>query len=164
MVKHIGLTLIELLIGLAFLAMVLCCCIPSLDKNYQENQLQIVVVQIKNILQFARTQALLRGQTLALTPLPDANDWKKGMILFVDNPRHLYSQNSEIIHEWHWNHSAEVDVLWQGFQSRHYLLFSPTLRQSTLNGYFLIKNKRIQQKLIVNRFGKVRENIVARIF
>ncbi|WP_133127439.1 GspH/FimT family pseudopilin [Legionella nagasakiensis] len=158
MFKSVGLTLIELLATLALMAFVLLCCIPSMDKSHKKNQLVFMVDQLKNNLQFARTQALIRGETLALTPLPGANNWRQGMMLFVDNPEHVYSPGSKIIHEWHWNYPSEWEILWQGFQSSHYLLFSANIRQSAANGHFIVKDRKTQYQLIVNRFGKVREN------
>jgi type IV fimbrial biogenesis protein FimT len=100
-------------------------------------------------------QALAKGKTLTLTPLPNTNDWSKGMLLFVDNSKHQYTYNTEPLYEWHWK-SADTDVSWHGFQSKDYLLFTTDLRSSINNGYFLIKNTQEQIKLIVNRVGRVR--------
>jgi len=150
-----GVTLVELLLGLAILAVVWFFCVPFGAQQYKKNQLNLVVDELNTIIHYAKIQALLLGEPLVLTPLPASDDWSLGMILFVDNKKHQYTEGSKLIHEWRW-HSDAINVKWQGFQSSHYLLFDNNLRHSAVNGYFLINNNLQQYKVIVNRVGRTR--------
>ena len=151
-----GFTLIELLVSMAVVAIVICYSFSFAPLLHKKNQLQVVTDEVKSAIQFAKTQALLTGDILALTRLPEASDWSEGMLLFVDNTKHQYAQDVKLLHEWHWN-SSEIHVKWQGFQSKDYLLFAPDISSSTVNGYFIIKNSlQHQVRLIVNRLGRVK--------
>lgn len=150
-----GFTLLELLLCLSLLGIIAFFSLPYTPSLYKQNQLQTVTAEIKSAIHTAKMQALVVGKTLALTPLPDADDWSEGMLLFVDNAKHQYTPHVKPLYEWHWK-SAGTHVSWHGFQSKDYLLFATDLRSSTTNGYFVIKNAQQQAKLIINRVGRVR--------
>ena len=153
--SEIGFTLIELLVSLSVLAIVLCCSFSFAPALYKKNQLQKVTDELKGAIVFAKIQALLTGDVLALTRLPGSNDWSDGIVLFIDNPKHQYTPDAKLLHEWHWKY-AGIHITWQGFQSKAYLLFSPDISNSTVNGSFLMTNENQQQsKLVVNRLGRV---------
>ena len=155
--RSIGLTLIELLFSLSILAILICSGASFAPALYKKNQLQRVSDEIKGAIQWSRLQAPLMGEWLALTPLPNSHDWSEGMLLFVDNAQHQYKQDTKLLHEWHWNAGA-VHIDWQGFQSIHYLLFTPNMSSNVINGHFIMKNTMQQKiKLIVNRLGRVSE-------
>ena len=152
-----GLTLIELLVSMVIFAIVLCCSFSFSPSVYKKNQLQMVTDEVKGAIHFAKIQSLLTGDILALTRIPGSNDWSEGMLLFVDNGKHQYGPDVKLLHEWHWQLSG-VHIIWQGFQSKEYLLFSPDIGSNAVNGYFIIKNHMQQQaKLIVNRLGRIKE-------
>ena len=151
-----GFTLIELLISLSVIAIVFCCSYSFAPSLYKKNQLQVVTDDVKGALRFAKLQALLTGDELALTRLPGSSDWSEGMLLFIDNVKHCYEHDVKLLHEWHWK-SAGFHMTWRGFQSDDYLLFTPDISSSTLNGSFIItKDMQQEAKLIVNRLGRVK--------
>lgn len=150
-----GLTLIELLISMALIVFLCFLCVPSGAMLYQRNQLQVREREIITALHYARNSALLLGVRLALTPLPDSNDWSQGMILFVDNKNHQFHTGSELLQQWHWPQSR-IKLGWHGFHSKDYLLFSSELKQMVTSGHFLLQNPHSEPiKLVVNRFGRV---------
>ncbi|MCP0913512.1 MULTISPECIES: GspH/FimT family pseudopilin [Legionella] len=155
-----GFTWIELLMALVIMATGFLLALPSLQASYERNHMETRLGEIETILRFARSQSLIQNQPLALTPLPAANDWAKGMILFTDNAKHTYQPDSKIFHEWRWR-ASDLQITWHGFYAKHYLIFADNLCESAMNGYFLIKNKTQQYKLIVNRLGRVRRTLIS---
>ena len=149
-----GFTLIELLIGMSCLAILTCLSITFAGYIYQKNRLEVTTDELKHIIHYAKIQAQARQTSLVLAPLAKP-DWSKGAILFVDNSKHALNSSSELLHQWHWN-SPAIKINWNGFQSKQYLIFSPDLRYSAINGFFQLKANSQQQKLIVNRVGRVR--------
>ena len=151
-----GLTLIELLISLSLLAIVLCFSLPLAPTLYKKNQLQLLSDELSGAIHFAKIQALVTGDVLALTRLPGTTDWSSGMMLFVDNAKHHYTPDVKLLHEWHWSFVG-MDVSWHGFQSDDYLLFATDISHNTVNGYFLITTPlQPKVKLVVNRLGRIR--------
>lgn len=155
-----GFTLIELLTCLAIAAGVLFFSVVLTKSIYNKNHFQRVTNEVKNIIQFAKLQALIQGKNLALTPLKNSQDWSKGMLLFVDNKLHRYTGSATLIQAWHWPTSA-TKITWQGFQGSHYLLFSADIRHSAINGFFLLNNETQSHKLVINRLGRIREQDVS---
>jgi type IV fimbrial biogenesis protein FimT len=153
--KDKGFTILELLLGFSLLAIILCFSLPFTPSLYKKNQLQIITDEIKEAIRFAKMQAILTGDTLILTHLADKKNWSEGIILFVDNPKHQPSSDAKLLHEWRWP-SSGVHITWRGFQSKDYLLFTPDITSSTVNGTFIISNLKQQNKLVVNRLGRVR--------
>ena len=151
-----GFTLIELLLSLAILIIVMCFSIPFASSLHQKTLLQARQDEIKAAIRYARTQSQLLGKNLILTPILNSNDWSKGMRLFVDNPKHLYTPDTTVIHEWHWNKSS-LQITWHGFQSNHYLLFASDNNRNATNGYFSIQMQSgTIVKMVVNRLGRIR--------
>lgn len=145
-----GISLIELIIALAIIALIASLSLPSLNVLIQKNQLENLSHDLKAALQFARLQAVLRGEKLCLNP---QHDWSSGMHLCVDNPEHRCRKNG-ILYQWQWfYHGLQVD--WRGFLSKNYLLFSPNMGSNTLNGVFYLRNQSAEKKLVINRLGRV---------
>jgi type IV fimbrial biogenesis protein FimT len=145
-----GISLIELIIALTLIALVASLGFPALNALIQKNRLDNLSHDLKAALQFARLQAVLRGEKLCLSPL---HDWSNGMHLCVDNPKHR-CQKRGILYQWRWfYHGFQID--WRGFLSKNYLLFSPDMGSNTLNGVFYLRNQQAEKKLVINRLGRV---------
>lgn len=93
MSKQDGLTLIELLISLALLAVVLTTAVPALGRFMQEQRLTASANQLVTHLQFARGEAITRNATVTACPSADGgsctggNRWDEGWIVYRD-PKH----------------------------------------------------------------------------
>jgi prepilin-type N-terminal cleavage/methylation domain-containing protein len=155
MIKNLGLTLIELLAGLMIISIMFAFCIPLGLSLYGKTQLKQLENELGIAIRFARNMALLKHLPLVLTPLPNSNNWSDGMILFVDNKNHQYTEADQIIHQWNWQ-KLKVQLSWFGFRSNNYLIFSSTLNHSTANGHFILRNNEGDSlKLVINRLGRV---------
>lgn len=149
MLKLRAYTLIELLLGLALLAILLFFSLPFASSMHQKNQIQVIKNDIKSAIRFAKTHALMSGKNVILAPLQHSVDWSSGML--------LYLPENKLLHEWRWQ-APGIHVAWHGFQSNHYLLFSADASQNAVNGYFEIHDNMNQKvTLVLNRLGRVRE-------
>lgn len=156
MFKSAGITLLELLITLAILGVLVCFGVSFAPLH--QHRLHRKADEIKSIVRYATHEAMQKGVDLALSPWPIPSDWSKGMVLFVDdNNNHQYNTKAQVIRKWRFQ-DDKITVLWQGFQSKQYLLFSPKLYERAINGKFVITNELQQQViLVVNRLGHVRD-------
>lgn len=140
---------------ISLLSLLVTFAMPWAKSVYQKNRLQARVNALTTAILFARNTAFSKNVPMTLSPLPGTDDWSRGMILFVDNPEHRYSSKDHIIQAWQWQ-SSNVQVQWQGFQSKRYLTFSSHLQQSTANGHFLLStDSGLQKKVYVTRLARV---------
>jgi len=154
---YCGMTLIELLMNLAVVAILACFSVPLLFSDTAQHVIEERKKELKYILSYARAQALLREETLILAPLKNTidNDWSEGLRLYVQNGRALPPKRKHTVHEWHWPKSR-FKLYWFGFQSKNYLLINPDSSKLAMNGYFLVKkNQDILSKMHVSRFGRL---------
>ncbi len=154
--QMLGFTLIELLISLALLGVVLLYAFSFTASFENKNRVQVLADEVSGAIRYARTEALLRGESLILTQSSNGSSWSEGMVLFVDDGTHRYTPGVKLLHEWRWT-SKGIVMAWHGFNSEKYLLFSSKLGKNTINGRFEIRSS-VHQKisLIVNRWGRVR--------
>lgn len=85
-----GLTLIELLIAVALLAVVLTVAVPGMGRFVEQQRLTATANQLVGHLQFARTEAITRNTRVAACPSSDGlsctrdNRWEAGWIVYLD--------------------------------------------------------------------------------
>lgn len=90
MKKHIGFTLIELMITLGIVAILLTVGVPSLKSFMQGNQLIATSNEILSALHVARNEAIKLNARVTICESDDgltctgSDDWKGGWIVFVD--------------------------------------------------------------------------------
>lgn len=149
-----GLTLIEVLLSLILMATVFFFAIPLSSALYQKNQIEVRVHDIEGAIRLAKTEALMRGESLMLMPC-SGEHWSSGIRVVAYHTDH----EPEVIYEWPWP-ASRVVVHWNGFQSKQYLLFSADVSHHAANGYFLITSPQSHSvKLVINRLGRVRHEI-----
>ena len=154
--KLCGLSLIEMLVVLLIFA-VLAGFTPIFIKEvYRKNQRDVVADEIKLAIQYSKINALTKSHSVVLSPLAGHVGWSDGMALCLDNELHQCADVEGLIREWHWYHKG-IQVNWFGFQSNHYLRFTPDLMGRAANGYFSITDPSMHElKLVVNRLGRCR--------
>ncbi|MEY4710618.1 MAG: hypothetical protein RIS88_68 [Pseudomonadota bacterium] len=90
-----GLTLIELLIGIALLAALMALAAPSLRAQIAQSQLTAATNALFSSLMQARAQAIRLGRRVTLCRTHDqqqcdtdnARGWESGWLVFIDNDR-----------------------------------------------------------------------------
>ncbi|WP_133129661.1 GspH/FimT family pseudopilin [Legionella yabuuchiae] len=150
--KDYGYSLIELLVALGVVAAVLLAAIPSFQGVYKKNALQLRVMEVKQIIRYARFKALTEGKELRLIPL-NQNNWSQGIKLIE-----TYSKDKNNIislHEWSWN-STSITLQWHGFQSEHFVSFSPSIDGHVANGYFELSDGIQTRRLTLNRIARAK--------
>lgn len=156
MEKIKGFTFIELLVCLSMMAILGLLSLSSFKHFQERNQFEIRKNTLKEAILYAKQQSFILQKKLVLAGLNEG-DWSTGLILFIDSPQHRYNEKKQLIKQWNWS-SSLVTIRWRGFHSGDYLVFSPELRQSALNGRFeLIGKDGGQMKLILNRLGRIRQ-------
>ncbi len=76
-----GFTLIELMIVLAIAGILAAITYPSMTTSIANNRVRSHSQDIQGILQFARSEAISRGETVTITP---ASNWQNGASLTID--------------------------------------------------------------------------------
>ena len=85
-----GFTLIELMVTIAIAGILLSLAVPSMTTVIKNNRLQSAVSSFAVDLQFARSEAIKRGQNVTVCPSSDGNSclgtdtWHKGWMVFYD--------------------------------------------------------------------------------
>jgi type IV fimbrial biogenesis protein FimT len=85
-----GITIIELLVSLAVVAILSSIAAPSFISLIQDNRLVTQLNELQASLSFARSEAIKRNNTITTCRSHDGQscegkgDWKKGWLIFVD--------------------------------------------------------------------------------
>jgi type IV fimbrial biogenesis protein FimT len=85
-----GFTLVELMIVLVMAAILLGIGGPSFQSSLQRNRMLSTVNEMSSVMSFARAEAVIRTQPVALCPTTNAvgcsgANWEGGYLVFVDN-------------------------------------------------------------------------------
>lgn len=81
--KQTGITFLELLIVLALIATLLVIGVPNFNNVSKRNRMTTNANEIYSAMQYARTEALRRGGSVAVTST-DGADWSTGLVIFAD--------------------------------------------------------------------------------
>ena len=153
--KLFGFTLFESLWVLLIITVLFCVGLSSIRSMTLMKKPVVLLNDLTRMLQFSRTQATLRGETLALRPLASNNNWAAGATLFVDNKTHSTTNTAKVLHVFHWKYWGE-SIAWHGFTSNEYLLIAPDLKQLAMNGYFELRiHQNKLKKICISRLGEL---------
>ena len=87
--KQTGLTLIEMLISLAILAIVITAVSPSIQSMLIKNRIVSEINELSAVIQFARNNAIDQQITTTVCPSADysacSNNWNNPKMVFVDS-------------------------------------------------------------------------------
>ncbi|BCD86713.1 hypothetical protein PSm6_31200 [Pseudomonas solani] len=157
--KHQGLTLLELLIGLACLAILLGLGTPAITHMHDQHKLSSFSSELSHSIQLARHQALAHNARTTLCPLDDDNrcsrDWSGILSIFEDweGERLLRSEHNLIrVLEL----PDGLELTWRGMGGGHALHFNAQGHTFVSNGTFLVKSKisGTSRRIVVNRQGR----------
>lgn len=152
-IKASGVTLIELLIVLAILAILLLVATPNYDSIISGSKVDEARLAMATSLALARTEAIERGETISVCPTVgcDGGDWNQGWMVGI--------QDGEVIQVVEYDGNDATIVFPCGFV----LAYSSTgLRQSPNAGAgsctFTFSRNTISKTLVINPSGRVRMN------
>lgn len=77
-----GVTAVELMVTVAVLAILLVVAVPSFTETIRRNRLETAVHTFLNALNFARTEAIRRGQSVTIRK--SGSQWEEGYVVFLD--------------------------------------------------------------------------------
>ncbi len=84
MKKHIGFTLIELMVAVAVVGVVVAIGMPSFGELLKNNRIATQANAIIASLQQARSETINRGTSVRIEPLVAGTDWSAGWQLRID--------------------------------------------------------------------------------
>jgi len=149
-----GFTLIEILFSLVLLAILSLIGIASSSYFIQKNEQQIIVDELRTVLNYAKTQAVSRGNPVSLSPLDPTKNWSHGIVLTQFNKKF---NKTETLYQWQWHHPHWV-LEWSGISSSNAIVLSNNPINAISNGHFTLShvptNKSIL--LVLNRLGRLR--------
>lgn len=134
-----GMSLMECLIALCLLQAIIMASWPSMQHWMQQKIAYSVIQDLKDSIEWARWQAVIRHETIHMEMLADG--WQ------------IYSSSALLRQvKPYWGYRLHLD--WHGFSSAKRFIFYPNIHQNHLNGVFQIGPYR----LWVNRLGHMRES------
>lgn len=148
-----GLSLIELLVVLFIIAGCMLFVSPVNRAHMSKVEKDTIIQNLKSGVQYARLQAIIKGDLYYLESLSKTDDWSKGMSL----KRMCYPSGNELVYQWRWKlHYWQIQ--WQGFQSKKGLYISSNPAHMALAGSFILKSTidGSELKISMNRLGSQR--------
>ena len=161
-----GLSLIELTIVLAVVAVLVCLALPGMADLVRRYQINTAAADLHGALNLARAQAIARARRVTLAPLEPAGlDWGGGWVVFIDtNADRRPGPGEEVLA----SHGPVPDgmVLHSSFTSNaapYYMAFnsagrgcSNTSSQAARWGTVSLSLGREVRRLRINMLGRVR--------
>ncbi len=161
--KPKGVTLLELIIVMAIIAVSITLAIPSMKAFTVKNRITAQVNTLALAIRMARESAIMKNYIVTLCRSADqlqcGGNWHDGMILFADKNRdHLFNGSDTLIAGFE-NFPAGDVIFWRSFQNRQYLQMSPRGTTRYQNGTFTYCPKEgleYARGIIINAAGRVR--------
>lgn len=160
--RNHGLTLTELLITLAIVAILATQATPFIQNMLDRHRVRIAFDALHQDLSLARNHAIQQRQTAIICTSTngqscEARDWHQGRIVFLDYNRNLARDNNEPLIASH-HPEKQLNIVFNGFRSNHMIRFYPSGGVDS-NGRFFVCNQRehiIQSSLVISRSGRIR--------
>lgn len=147
-----GFTLLEILFVTAISCLLLTFSIASYSVILKYNEQEVIINDLKNVIQFAKSYALLNNHTISLKPIDDANNWSKGLVITDDS-----TEIPKAIQYRSWHH-PQWNLKWKGARPANKIVFPGTLSAAVDNGTFILsyKDNALIKKIIINRIGRIK--------
>ena len=150
-----GFTLLELLITMMLVLSLFLVAIASYSSFLRKNERKTLVDELKNAVQYAKTQALILNSTVFLSPIDDSLNWANGLQLSTQNKK---TNKIEPLYQWQWHH-PRWQLSWIGARPGNRIIFSNNPANAMCNGRFILvsRDKDESTEIILNRLGRIRE-------
>ena len=150
-----GLTLIEMLVFMAILAIILQVALPAWQDFIMKNRSQALQHSIERAVQLSRSQAVISKTNVELCGSQDqhtcSNDWSDGWVIRVQSLNGQPGQPSHV----HTLDRRHLQLQWAGFRPK--IVFNANGYSSSSNGlFFVCRDVKIDWQLILNRQGRLR--------
>ena len=159
-----GITLLELLICLALIALLTGFTVPGLAPLVRDQQLAMVGEELLRSVNLARATAINRYSVVTLCPSADGQtcggSWEQGRILFTDHTAdRIINGQDRLVQAWGVL-PASVTVRFRAFGNRLFLQMVPQGFTHYQNGNFTIcpvdGEPQLARQLVISRSGRVR--------
>lgn len=159
-----GLTLVELLVTLALVALVTAWAVPAMDRWWQGVRVRAVSNHFIGMLEVMRYRSLHMHRPVTICGSPDGivcgRDDGRRVIMFLDADANGRVGAGEVV----LGHDAfagdsEFRLVWRSFQNKPYLRWAAG-RTDSMNGTFTVCNSARRdewlRQIVVNRTGRTR--------
>lgn len=144
-----GYSLIECMLAMAMICILLSFSIPSLKQHQQSSEIDVLLKDLKEAIEYSKLTSISTNLLLKLQPLDKSQGWSSGLALVT-------GYNGQLIREWKWD-NKNIDIIWYGFQDKNALNFSNYIDKLNINGHFIIGYcGNTKAKVIINRLARVR--------
>lgn len=146
--KLIGYSLLELIACLVITSILLLLATPAWHNIIQQQQETAITQRLTQTLNYARTQAILRKQTLIICPLanPDkvicGQDWQQGWQIMTEQAERLRYMAAPVA----------IPIQWRDLRQTQQINVAPNGTTEGYNGSFYYG----KTQLSVNRGGRTR--------
>ncbi|OGT46523.1 MAG: hypothetical protein A3E83_01295 [Gammaproteobacteria bacterium RIFCSPHIGHO2_12_FULL_41_20] len=163
--KSNGLSLFELLTVLIIVAIIAGFAMPSLRDLLQTSYADVQRDQLLQVIQLARSEALLRGVSVSLCKSADqkicGGAWDQGQIVFVDDQESGEVQQREQVIAVFTGASQYAHLYWRAFPRRQaYLQFLADGTTHAENGtfwYCMSSHPYPRWAIVIGKSGRARE-------
>ncbi|NNM59822.1 MAG: prepilin-type N-terminal cleavage/methylation domain-containing protein [Legionellales bacterium] len=163
MTKKNGFSLIELLIALSIIGIVLAFSLPQIVNYTEQTHADTRIIQLYNVLTFARNHALASNMDVILCPSANlqtcGGNWSGNLIVFSDtNKDNKHNMDEPVLRVLEPN--IKGSLTWKAFGSANYLKFVPYGFSNQQNGTFIYCSPSHQftlsRGIIMNKSGRAR--------
>lgn len=158
-----GFTFIELLIGLAIIAVLAAFALPSFTALWQQNEATVLQQQLLRTLQFAQQEARVRHAAISVCKSNDGatcgGEWQHGQIVFLDNDDDGVIRSRDQILEVRQSSKQHAQLHWRGFPVyRDYVQFSPAMTNDDNGTFWYCASTQTKPAwaIVLNKAGRAR--------
>ena len=163
--KASGVTLIDLLSGLAIISIMFGIAIPSFSKIHSRSVSTAGINWIVGAVIFTRHAAITQGITTTICPSPlDKTDcqgkWHNGLIVFADHNADAKLNGKDFLIKRIHPNTFTGTMKWRAFRNRQYLQMTPQGHTNYQNGNFVYcpidQDIHFARQIVINMQGRSR--------
>ena len=164
--NNTGLTLIELIVGLAIIGILTGMAAPSFNRIIGRNEAASAINWIIRSVLFTRQSALTYGVLTTLCPSEDGNtcggNWHDGVLIFTDaNGDRSINDHDRKLLRLQYPYSGST-IKWRSFRNRQYLQITGMGYTHSQNGNFVFcsedRDPQFSRQIVINVQGRVRKS------